>query len=158
MIWFLISFLSKPSLLAFLCFFPSYWVSLLCFHCLSLGWDNPPCRGLQSAGRLGKSLNYPFALKLKPNHNSLGSVQCRIPTSLGLIVGLDFFFRPLLCCAIGKMKLNQNKSENVKMLKQVMRELMTLFQGADFPPVLPSLEDRKVDARIHYLRGRAAIM
>lgn len=74
--------------------FLSYWVSLLCSHFLSLGWDNPPCRGLQSAGRPGKSLNYPFALKLEPNHNSPRSVLLRTPASLGLIVGLDFFFSP----------------------------------------------------------------
>lgn len=93
----------------------SDWVSLLCSHFLALGWDNPPCRGLQSAGQPGKSLNYPFALKLQPNHNSPQSVRLRTPASLRLIVGLHFFsfssfsFPPLRC-ENGEMKLNQ-KSE-----------------------------------------------
>lgn len=78
----------------FLSFSLSYWVSLLRSHFLSLGWDNPPCRGLQSAGQPGKSLNYPFALKLKPNQNSPRSIRLRTPASLRLIVGLDFFFFP----------------------------------------------------------------
>lgn len=76
----------------FLSFSLSYWVSLLRSHFLSLGWDNPPCRGLQSAGQPGKSLNYPFALKLKPNHNSPQSVRLCTPASLRLIVSPDFFF------------------------------------------------------------------
>lgn len=93
---FLISLFSEASLFACPPPLPnpplSYWVSLLRSHFLSLGWDNPPCRGLQSAGRPGKSLNYPFALKLKPNHNSPRSVRLRAPASRTLIVGLDFSF------------------------------------------------------------------
>lgn len=131
MIRFLISFLSEPSLLPFLRFFPSYWVSLLCFPCLSLGWDNPPCRGLQSAGRPGKSLNYPFALKLKPNHNSLGSVQRRIPTSLGLIVGLDFFFT--LFSAVELERRNEIKIN----FEAGDERINDLILGTDFPRVLP---------------------
>lgn len=83
-------------------------VSLLCSHFLSLGWDNPPCRGLQSAGQPGKSLNYPFALKLKPNHKSPQSVKFCTPASLRLIVGLYFVFF-LLCCWNGNIKLKSEK-------------------------------------------------
>lgn len=125
-LWFLISFFPSQALLLL----PSYWVSLLRSHFLSLGWDNPPCRGLQSAGRPGKSLNYPFALKLEPNHNSPRSVRLRTPASLGLIVGLDFFSLLLLHRGNRKMKLNQNKREKVWDVV-AGDEIVTLFESAD---------------------------
>ena len=102
-LWFLISFLKGGFSSFFINFSLSYWVSLLRSHFLSLGWDNPPCRGLQSAGRPGKSLNYPFGSKLKPHHNPPRSVRLRTPAFLRLIVGLNFFF--LLCCENGKITL-----------------------------------------------------
>lgn len=86
----------------------------------------PPVGGLQSAGRPGKSLNYPFALKLKPNHSSPGSVRLLASASLRLIVALNsvFFLLQLLQAVEMKWSNYIKIKGNVKMFRQVRKVLI----------------------------------